>query len=126
MKLLLVTNHLAIDDISGTQTPLMPMPTITPKNKYSCQILLNCDINKKPKPIRNPQIVTTNLGPNLSVSPPTTIPITPYIIMDSEKAPEIIALVQPKSANNGLKKRPKALCGPNDTTKIKKEIITTM
>jgi hypothetical protein len=108
IRLLLFTNHLATDDICGTQTPLMPIPTITPKNKYNCQSVLTVDVNIYPSPISKPQSVTTNRGPNLSVSPPTTIPSKPYINMDSEKAPEVRALVQPKSAINGFRNRPKA------------------
>jgi len=72
-----------------------------------------------------PQNVNTTRGPNLSLSAPTTIPNTPYINMDREKAPEVTALFQPNSSNNGLKKTPKELYVAHDTTKIKKAAITT-
>ena len=55
-----------------------------------------------------------------------SIPNTPYINMDREKAPEVTALVQPNSSNNGLKKTPKELYAAHDTKKIKKAAITTI
>ena len=65
-------HHLTTVDAIGTQPPLMPMPNMMPKSKYSCQRLSIWDINKRPKPNIKPQIVTTSLGPNLSVSLPAT------------------------------------------------------
>jgi hypothetical protein len=126
IRLLLLTNHLATEDIWGTQTALMPTPAITPKNRYSCQRELTCDISINPTPMSRPQSDTTNLGPNLSVSPPDIMLIKPYTNMDSEKAPEVKARVQPNSSSNGFKKRPKAECGPNVITSIMKAAITTI
>jgi hypothetical protein len=125
IKLLLFTNHLATDDICGTQTPLMPIPTINPRYRYNCHRLLTIDVSKYPRPISKPQIVTTNRGPYLSVSSPTTIPSKPYISMDSEKAPDVMALVQLNSAINGFKKSPNDVYRPIDTSKIKKAAATT-
>jgi hypothetical protein len=70
--------------------------------------------------------VTTNLGPNLSFSLPTPIPSTPLRNIATENAPEIIALVQPNSVNNGLKKTPKETVVPLDTAIISKATETTI
>ena len=50
------------------------------------------------------------LGPNLSFNLPMTIPTTPNNTKYNEKAPDVIALVQPKSADNGLKNKPYVIC----------------
>jgi hypothetical protein len=52
------------------------------------------------------------------------IPSTPFTIADSEKAPEVMAVVQPNSLSSGLRKTPKVLYIPHDITIIKKLAIT--
>jgi len=53
-----------------------------------------------------PEIVTTFLGPYLSMNPPRTILNMPSIIMETEKASDVVALLQPSSEDIGLKKTP--------------------
>jgi hypothetical protein len=71
---------------------------------------LTCDIRKVPRPKDNPQRVVTTRGPSLSLSPPIAIASKPMIIQESEKAPEITALLHPNSDIIGLKKIPKEKC----------------
>ena len=85
---------------------------------------LICDINKRPKPKKKPHPVMTGLGPNLSVSLPTTMPRGPITKKASEKAPEVAALVQPNSVNTGSKKTPKLRNMPQATSMMKKTTIT--
>jgi len=59
-------------------------------------------------PNKKPQIDSTNLGPNLSFKLPMMIPNAPCTIQESEKAPDVRALLQPNSALIGFKKTPKA------------------
>ena len=59
----------------------------------------------------------TPRGPNLSVNLPIAIPSKPFITQEREKAPEVIAFVQPKSFSIGLKKTPKAVLTPMLTRK---------
>jgi len=68
----------------------------------------------------------TPRGPNLSFSLPITIARKPCITHEKEKAPDVIAFVQPKSFSKGLKKTPKALLTPMQTTKMMKEEIITL
>jgi hypothetical protein len=56
--------------------------------------------------MNKPQPDITALGTNLSVSLHITIAGSPVTIQESEKAPEVIVLVQLNSVNNGLKKTP--------------------
>ena len=63
-------------------------------------------IKKKLKAKRSPVVVITILGPNLSVNLPEKMTRIPCNTKFSDKAPEVIALVQPNSSNIGLKKTP--------------------
>jgi hypothetical protein len=54
------------------------------------------------------------------------MPNTPWSTEESEKAPEVMALVQPNSSNIGLKKTPKTKYKPHETTMIKKAPATTI
>ena len=65
-----------------------------------------------------------NLGPIRSVSLPVKIWRNPMRTMQSEKAPEVIVLVQPKSADNGLKKIPNEKNVPWVTIRIRQATIT--
>ena len=87
---------------------------------------LICDIRKQPIPKRKPQSVNTIRGPSLSVSPPMTIPNKPSISIEREKAPDVIALVQPNSFKTGLKKTPNENRKLYIARTIKKEATTTM
>ena len=56
----------------------------------------------------------------MSVSPPTATLKRPMTIIEIEKAPEVIALVHPKSVSNEFKKTPKAVRAPKLVNKIRK------
>ena len=71
-----------------------------------------------------PQIVITMRGPNLSLRPPITMPSNPDEIMEMEKAPDVNALVQPKSDIIGLKKTPNEECAPTMLIWVKKAAMT--
>jgi hypothetical protein len=70
------------------------------------------------------QRVTDTRGPNLSLSPPIIIQEIPPAIWESEKAPEVTALVHPRASIIGLKKIPKEACKPRITIIMKNDIIT--
>ena len=72
-----------------------------------------------------PPIVTTILGPNLSLSLPATMLRRPLRIIFSEKGPDVEARVQPNSFNIGLKKTPKLYCDPYTNVMIKKQAART-
>jgi len=55
-----------------------------------------------------------------------TIDSKPCTIQESEKAPEVKALVQPNSVNTGLKKIPNVLYTPYIDIIIKKAATTIM
>jgi hypothetical protein len=73
-----------------------------------------------------PQTVITIRGPSLSLTLPATIANKPCIIQLSEKAPEVTALVQPNSVDNGLKKTPNVKNIPHINNIIKKAATTTI
>ena len=82
------------------------------------------DPSDKPYGYGQFQNVITSLGPSLSVSTPMTIPNKPCTIIDREKAPESMALVQPNSFSNGLKKTPKDKYAPHIATMMHREAAT--
>ncbi len=84
------------------------------------------DMSKKARPMERPPIVTTIRGPCVSFSLPVTSLNRPLMIQVMEKAPEVIALVQPNSFKTALKNIPKVLYAPHDIAIIKKEATTTM
>jgi hypothetical protein len=53
-----------------------------------------------------------------------TIPSRPLMLMESEKAPEVTALVQPNSVSIGLKKTPKVEDIPQLINMIRKAATT--
>ena len=53
------------------------------------------------------------------------IPTTPFMIHKREKAPEVRALLQPKSLSIGLKKTPKAVFEPMAPRKMRNAAVTT-
>jgi len=58
-------------------------------------------------------MVIIKRGPILSVNLPQTIPEKPWAIVETAKAPEVRALLQPRSLIIGSKKTPKELKTPN-------------
>ena len=72
-----------------------------------------------------PQVVTILRGPNLSFNLPAMILTIPKAIRASEKAPDVMALVQPNSLSNGFKKTPKVANIPCPIS-IMRKASTTM
>jgi hypothetical protein len=108
----LLTNHLATVVTIGISELLIATPTNNPKNRYSCQRPPIRDISRRPVPMKRPQMIRTTLGPYLSVSLPTTRPEKPITRLASDIAIEVVALIQPRSEDMGLKKIPKVVKGP--------------
>ena len=71
-----------------------------------------------------PQKLSTTRGPELSFNLPTKITRRACVAMDKENAPEIAALVQPRSPSIGFKKTPKELYSANMATMMKNEAET--
>jgi len=120
-----LTNHLTTVVKGTTSEALKPIP-ITMKTKYICQIAPTCDINRWPTPKNKALAVRTTLGPNLSANIPISIAIKPIMKKAREDAPESIALVEPNSTSNGVKKTPKVLYVPWIIIMMEKPAATTM
>jgi hypothetical protein len=87
----LLTNHLITVDSSGEIPPLKLTPPITPRKRYSCQILFILDIKKYEARNKVLQGINTIRGPKRSDILPVTIPRIPIRKRLIENEPDIIA-----------------------------------
>ena len=74
-------------------------------------------------PMMKLPVVTTSLGPNMSVSLPEKMLAKPNTSKDRDCAPEVTDLVHPKSATSGLKKTPKLWNVPEVVPRIMNEAM---
>jgi hypothetical protein len=100
----LLLNHLDTVDIITTNMALVPMENRKPYVIYNCHAELVWLVNSKLRPENNPIIRITILGPYLSnAQPPNTANALANII-ETEKTPEVTALVNSNSLSMDLKK----------------------
>jgi hypothetical protein len=101
-----LTNQRATVDSVMTSWVLKPIPASTPYRTYSCHGACSRNMSRYPSPNELPDTTSRTLGPILSFSLPASIPAAPMIRKASDDAPDIVALDQPNSIWNSLKKTP--------------------